>query len=58
MCSAYVGIAFLKAVQKMNKVLEEQGVKEQIPHLFGEHENLMNLDIFASTLSLETIETY
>ncbi len=45
MCSTYVGITFLKAVQKMNLVLEEQGFQERIPHPFGERENLMNMDI-------------
>lgn len=45
MCSTYVAIIFLKAVQKMNKVLEEQGFQERIPHPFGLHENLMNMDI-------------
>lgn len=45
MCSTYVGITFLKAVQKMNELLEEQGAVERIPHPFGEHEDLMNMDI-------------
>jgi hypothetical protein len=45
MCSSYVGIIFLKAIQKMNQFLEEQGVQERIAHPFGKYENLMNLDI-------------
>lgn len=45
MCSSYVGIVFLKAIQKMNQVLQEQDLKERIPHPFGQHENLMNMDI-------------
>lgn len=45
MCSSYVGIIFLKSVQKMNVVLEQQGLKERIFHPFGQHENLMTMDI-------------
>ncbi len=44
-CSTYVAITFLKAIQKMNQHLEEQGLEERISHPFGEHENLMNMDI-------------
>lgn len=45
MCSAYVGFIFLKALQKLNKILERQGLQERIAHPFGEDENLMNMDI-------------
>jgi hypothetical protein len=45
MCSSYVGITFLKAIQKMNSILEKLDVRERIPHPFGQHENLMNMDI-------------
>jgi len=44
-CSSYVGIIFLKAIQAVNKRLEELNYSERIPHPFGEHENLKNLDI-------------
>ena len=55
MCSTYVGIVFLKAVQKMNQVLESQGILERIPHPFGEHENLMNLDILRFVYLLKSL---
>lgn len=45
MCSTYVGITFLKAIYKVNSVLREMGIQEQIPHPFGEHEDLGALDI-------------
>lgn len=45
MCSTYVGITFLRAIHKVNDVLREMGTQEQIPHPFGEHEDLGALDI-------------
>lgn len=45
MCSSYVGIIFLKAIHEVNLTLKNLNYKNEIPHPFGEHENLMNLDI-------------
>lgn len=45
LCSSYIGITFLIAIQRVNEALMEFGFDERIPHPFGEHEDLMNLDI-------------
>lgn len=45
MCSSYVGIVFLRALQRVNQKLADDGFEERIKHPFGEHENLENMDI-------------
>lgn len=44
MCSSYVAIVFLKALEAVNEHLKKEGVAERIAHPFGLHENLMHLD--------------
>lgn len=44
LCSSYVALTFLKAIQKVNEALYEQGL-EQIAHPFGEYENIENIDV-------------
>lgn len=44
-CSSYVGIIFLMAIKEVNLELVRLGYTETIPHPFGEHENLVNLDV-------------
>lgn len=44
-CAAYTGIIFLMAIREVNAQLKGIGYAETIPHPFGEHENLANLDI-------------
>lgn len=45
MCSSYVGVIFLKAVQEVNLQLSILGYKEKIKHPFGEHEIIDRVDI-------------
>jgi hypothetical protein len=45
MCSSYVGIIFLKAIHEVNIAIKKLNYLTEISHPFGEHENLMNLDI-------------
>lgn len=56
MCSSYVGIAFLKALQRVNKALDTLGYQERIPHPFGEHEDLLRLDILRLVYLWKTLK--